>query len=1043
MFTAPPHTRLSQNVLLALTCLFTTFPTLALDFPSINVTIPETPDFSNDSGFSNHQQPTAGFGDSSPWTEKDFLEEIQKDYTKSLNSLFSYTQTSGSRSKGPILEVTSNDFSLDLKHNSLRFVHTAHVNRAVAITLSKNAGLTLDNLDYLQIYGSGNYALLNQGKNSSLEISSKNIWLQNDTLAHTNYYIMDTVPTAQTVISATDNFVAWLDMSVDSEFDLDSMALFGNGKIELSAKNVYIHFENQTEHKTNAVAFSLDGGERLSTFGSEDAFIEMFYIDGVQTGFYSDSKLDIHAKKIIFELDSEHSANGLKAGYGFLLQRNSTINAEQLVVTGAHTAISSSNSHTNISALNDGIYLDTKGHTDGSGNSYGLSANDALIDVKTNNFLSLNSTVGLMAESSSNIQLEASNLIIQNNNNSGDIAVSIAESDGKITANSILLENYETGISANRTDPTRHRPVVEISATENLVLSNVSYGLNTTDSSLSVTSGNLSILGLKTNSNNTAGILADKGSTVNITNSGGQLNIERFKDAIVLDGSDLTIKSSSLHIQTENGYVLQGTNDASATIVSTEKSQVIGDIESSNSELSISLGNQSFFKGAAKQVEKGTIDLSLGNESNWNITDYSSVNNLNLNNSNILITTVGSLTNPSLSVSALSGESNTFILNNDATLNSVSFIELGKDSQGGTHKIQLSQSIDKAELGSVKIQFATDKSKEILFEASQSITDAGLFVITPEITSSQSVNGNDWFITNIKEDPAPTPTAMLDGFQNNYLFWRTLTDSTKERFGQLRHGQSAGVWGRVTAGSLSQGDLTNDYQTYRLGADTSIQPGLSLGAMFEIHEGDLDTSNGKGDMQAITAAIYGLYVSPSGYYADAGFRFGVMDYEYKNTALLYDEYDYNSSAVGAWLEVGKEWAFANNYTLTPHLAVNFGRFGTEHFTSDNGLKAKVDSVNSVIFTVGTDVGYKTETFEVSAVADLMTEVAGSQDIRISHNAASLTRSADYSDTWMEFGLSASYRPTDETLLWVNGRRSAFADLDNDWRINAGVRWSFY
>ena len=220
---------------------------------------------------------------------------------------------------------------------------------------------------------------------------------------------------------------------------------------------------------------------------------------------------------------------------------------------------------------------------------------------------------------------------------------------------------------------------------------------------------------------------------------------------------------------------------------------------------------------------------------------------------------------------------------------------------------------------------------------------------------------------------------MLDGFQNNYLFWRTLTDSTKERFGQLRHGQSAGVWGRVTAGSLSQGDLTNDYQTYRLGADTSIQPGLSLGAMFEIHEGDLDTSNGKGDMQAITAAIYGLYVSPSGYYADAGFRFGVMDYEYKNTALLYDEYDYNSSAVGAWLEVGKEWALANNYTLTPHLAVNFGRFGTEHFTSDNGLKAKVDSVNSVIFTVGTDVGYKTETFEVSAVADL-TIIAGQKPV---------------------------------------------------------------
>lgn len=546
------------------------------------------------------------------------------------------------------------------------------------------------------------------------------------------------------------------------------------------------------------------------------------------------------------------------------------------------------------------------------------------------------------------------------------------------------------------------------------------------------------------------GISFDSGSSLS-------LNTETFG---ILDSDTGINNLGNLKINTRKFYVSSRQyavdNWYESTDIKADTSYVVGALSNDQGKLSIDFGESAYFKGLTFNYDygegySGEINLNLGKNSLWDMSyDKNSLDSWigmnHLTSLNLTYATVNLAsaenTDNFLKVDKLKGTGNFNLLINTDSHKSTE-IHSGTESEGVFNiSIELAQgSFD--QIGKDGILFATDQSGKVQYQPITSITEAGLTLSTPELVSEDNSGFTEWYISRINNEEGPTPSAMLDGFQNNYLFWRTLTDSTKERFGQLRHGQSAGVWGRVTAGSLSQGDLTNDYQTYRLGADTSIQPGLSLGAMFEIHEGDLDTSNGKGDMQAITAAIYGLYVSPSGYYADAGLRFGVMDYEYKNTALLYDEYDYNSSAVGAWLEVGKEWAIANNYTLTPHLAVNFGRFGTEHFTSDNGLKAKVDSVNSVIFTVGTDVGYKTETFEVSAMADLMTEVAGSQDIRISHNAASLTRSADYSDTWMEFGLSASYRPTDQTLLWVNGRRSAFADLDNDWRINAGVRWSFY
>lgn len=531
--------------------------------------------------------------------------------------------------------------------------------------------------------------------------------------------------------------------------------------------------------------------------------------------------------------------------------------------------------------------------------------------------------------------------------------------------------------------------------------------------------------------------------------------------------SSIKVNANSLYADTIGkdhslGYFLSGEN-GQAEINVTNNAEIKGNIYLKNGQYNLTFGQNSILETEFIDNLSGEINLSLGNgsfikgkisdksfisensrttleldQSTWDVSGRSSFYKLNTHNSNIFLSDLGSSDNPTLQVGSLSGSDTTFYLYNEGNVSS--FIQLGKDSTQGTHKVQLTGIVDTEE--EVNIHFANDKSGNVTFVGEDSITDAGLFVITPELTASKASTGNNWYITNIKETPGPTPVAIIDGFQNNYLFWRTLTDSTKERFGQLRHGQETGVWGRITAGSLDKGDLSNDYQTYRLGADTTVSPGLSIGVMAEIHEGDLDTSNGSGEMQAYTASLYGLFVSPSGYYADAGLRLGVMDYDYKNTAMLYDKYDYQSTVGSIWLEVGKEWTFADRYTLTPHIAAHYGHFGTEDFRTQNNLKATVESVDSLIFTLGTDFGYKGDKFELSAVTDVMSEVSGDQKVRISHNDKLIDHHFDYSDTWMEFGLNAAYKPSENTLIWLNGRRSAFADIDNDWRINAGVRWLF-
>ena len=539
---------------------------------------------------------------------------------------------------------------------------------------------------------------------------------------------------------------------------------------------------------------------------------------------------------------------------------------------------------------------------------------------------------------------------------------------------------------------------------------------------------------------------------------------------LTLDGiQDFYLKSNLLHIEgfeqsieaKNNGFAFINTNNLnlkgninsdtdSVISITTNSAQIQGDIVAKNAAtFELKAESNVNFVGSTHSIKGSeddkwvTLNLDLGKDSQWTLTADSDLDSLSLNNS------VLSLLKKQTSLTIkkeFSGSENTFILWSNLMNQEVSQLEINNAEKAGIQYVGI-QDITEGGLVDAEIQptkFATvQNNADLTFVPITTLSERGLTLWDPKIYSEEAEDGTtQWFISQINETPGPTPTSIIDGFENNYLFWRALTDSTKERFGQLRHGEAAGVWGRVTAGSLSNDDLTNDYQTYRLGVDTDINSNLTLGVMFEVHEGQLDTHNGNGDMRALTAALYGLYVTPSECYVDAGVRFGVMDYEYKNTAMLLDEYDYNSTAVGAWVEIGKEWIIADHYTLTPHIAFNYGRFGTENFTTDNHLDTSVDSVNSTILTVGSDFGYKTDNFEFSLVADILTEMSGEQKVKISSGTTAITQTMDYSDTWAEFGLTTSYSPTKNTLIWLNGRRSAFADLDHDWRVNAGIRWSF-
>lgn len=638
------------------------------------------------------------------------------------------------------------------------------------------------------------------------------------------------------------------------------------------------------------------------------------------------------------------------------------------------------------------------------------------------------------------------------------IYASSAKSDSTFTTDNLIIDNVADAI------------VVSSNAiTINAIHSRINGNIDVCDSAELIVKGNNFIQNglISASSNSTLEIVA-KNLYINSTST---LDSNDPNDSLpdVLKVSDLyaeakltannanfvgNITNSGLHSKVNIAFGSNSsiTGDVTTSSLGTStlslgsNSLYLGTLISKEGTTSLSLGDSSTFNGST-QLSAGNLSLTLGNNAQWLADKSSSLTNLTLGESaTVSLQTIPAADEESatLSIKQLVGSEGIFNLAADAESLTVSTIELGETSEAGEHFVGLHSTDSFTDKEEFNIFFAHDDSGNVVFKPTETLTEAGLLVQSPELTAlADAEGGNDWFITKVSDKPGPTPESVYDNLANSYLLWRSFVDSTKERFGELREGAQSGVWGRVTAGSLSNGSLRNQYQSYRLGMDAQLDDRFSLGVMIEHHVGDIDGQNGKGDMYASSGALYALFASDSGWYADGGLRFGEMKYEYTNEAMAFDKYDFKSRAFGAWFESGFEIPVAGPVSITPHVGIQYGNFESERFNTRNGLAAEIDPYSSLIWTLGADVAYKTDWVRLIASADVRTEECASVSTRISNGDTVLNGEKNWSDTWVDFGVSAIVHPTDKSQLWLNFTRSAFADLEEEWRINAGARYLFW
>lgn len=270
---------------------------------------------------------------------------------------------------------------------------------------------------------------------------------------------------------------------------------------------------------------------------------------------------------------------------------------------------------------------------------------------------------------------------------------------------------------------------------------------------------------------------------------------------------------------------------------------------------------------------------------------------------------------------------------------------------------------------------------------------------------------------------------------------RILTNDVRKRLGDLRSAQGVyGVWARYDGGKMSDdSDFEVDFNTIQVGFDTQPTPdAVRYGVAFSYTKGDTDLGRGEADMDAYSLAVYGTKFFENGMFVDVIGRLATIDTDVTIDGNKKGNLD--NMAVSLSGEFGWRFDVNPSFYVEPQAEVTYTYLDSDKLKLSSGHEYELDSVDSLIGRLGFATGFKCPNNfgDVYLRASAVHEFLGDAAV----HGGTYTLETDGDDTWIEFGVGANFNLNKNLYGWVDLERTEGADLDEDWRANVGVRYSF-
>lgn len=283
---------------------------------------------------------------------------------------------------------------------------------------------------------------------------------------------------------------------------------------------------------------------------------------------------------------------------------------------------------------------------------------------------------------------------------------------------------------------------------------------------------------------------------------------------------------------------------------------------------------------------------------------------------------------------------------------------------------------------------------------------------------------------------------VLDLMSNSTLSLnRILMNDVRKRMGDLRASEGThGVWARYDGGKFSgSNSFENDFSTVQIGADTAaFLDGTRLGVAFSYTTSDSDMQRGDAEMDAYSLAFYGTKFFENGMFVDVIGRLATIDTDVTIDGNKKGNLD--NMAVSLSGEFGWRFDVNQSFYVEPQAEVTYTYLDSDKLKLSSGHEYELDSVDSLIGRLGFATGFKCPNNfgDVYLRASAVHEFLGDSAV----HGGTYTLETDGDDTWIEFGVGANFNLNKNLYGYVDLERTEGADLDEDWRANVGVRYSF-
>lgn len=308
-------------------------------------------------------------------------------------------------------------------------------------------------------------------------------------------------------------------------------------------------------------------------------------------------------------------------------------------------------------------------------------------------------------------------------------------------------------------------------------------------------------------------------------------------------------------------------------------------------------------------------------------------------------------------------------------------------------------------------------------------------------------------------------TGMMRGSKSamasTAMIWRSENDDMLKRLGDLRVSDAEqGIWAKYYGGKsemdAQKAEFSTKYNAYQVGYDKKVNDNWTVGAALSYNDGSSTYElGGDGDEKVISMSLYGTMMKDDGQYLDVVLKGSHLknDYTVKNDFGKKLKGDYSTWGASISAEYGKRFEYSNGFYFDPYVELTVGRVAGKDYDADSDyldglghnkdMSVSQDAFNSIIGKVGFGIGQKLDKASYYGKLSLAHEFSGDFDTSFqAEGEPEGHTSIDFGDTWYEVALGGTAQMSDNSLVYAEYSRSFGGDVTENWRVDAGLRFTF-